>query len=217
VFSGSYVVPKPFFTDNKILTQVLKDWQVSAVLRYQSGQLLSSPSSLNGIESELDRTTGEGNGAYPGGVTPWNLTNGATNLLLVNPNSHFDPTKQLVLNPAAWTDAPAGQFGASAFYYNNYRWQRQPAESMAFARNFRFGKEGRYNLSVRGEFQNIFNRHFFNAPTVGNPSATTANTNAFVQGGPAAGAISSGFGYVSYLNGTGDTPRSGQAVARFTF
>jgi hypothetical protein len=135
----------------------------------------------------------------------------------VNPNSHFDPTKTLVANPAAWADAPAGQFGSSAAYYNNYRWQRQPAESMSFARNFRIGKEGRYNLNLRGEFQNIFNRHFFSAPSVTNPSATTLTANAFNQGAAGTGALSSGFGYVSFLNGAGDTPRSGQIVARFTF
>jgi hypothetical protein len=216
VFSGSYLVPKPWFTDNKMVSEVLRDWQLGAVLRYQSGALLVSPSSLNGLESELDRTTGEGNGAYPGGTNLYDLTAGTSGLITVNPNSHFDPTKQLVLNPASWVDAPAGVFTTSSAYYNDFRWQRQPAESMAFARNFRFGKEGRYNLNTRIEFQNVFNRHFFSSPTLA-PSTAQSNLNAYYQGGPPAGALSGGYGYVSYLNGAGDTPRSGQAVARFTF
>jgi hypothetical protein len=29
--------------------------------------------------------------------------------------------------------------------------------------------------------------------------------------------LSGGFGYVNWLNGNGDQPRSGQIVARFTF
>jgi hypothetical protein len=215
VFSGTYTVPRPRFTNNKIIAQVVKDWQLGAVLRYQSGGLLAAPSSLNGIEAQLDRSGGSG--AYPGGATPWNLVNGNKNLITVDPNSHFDPTKQLVLNPAAWVDAPAGTFGTSSYYYNNFRWQRQPSEAMSFARNFRFGKEGKYNLSVRGEFQNIFNRHFYSQPTLSFPTTPQANTSAFYQGGPAAGALSGGFGYVSYLNGAGDQPRSGQAVVRFTF
>ncbi len=213
VFSGTYTVPKPSFTDNRIISQVVKDWQLGAVLRYQSGALIQVPSSLNNIFAQLDRS-----GAFfSGATTNWNFTNGNTGLLSVNPNSHFDPTKQLVLNPAAWTDAPGGQFGSTAAFYNNYRWQRQPSEAMSFARNFRIGKEGRYSLQIRGEFQNIFNRHFFSAPTATNPAAATATANALVQGGPAAGALSAGFGYVSFLNGAGDAPRSGQAVARFTF
>ncbi len=136
----------------------------------------------------------------------------------VNPNSHFDPTKQLVLNPAAWVDAPAGQFGDTAAFYNNYRWQRQPSEALSFARNFAIGKERRYNLQVRAEFQNVFNRHFFSAPSATTPTATTLNANPFVQGATGTGGLfGRSFGYVGYLNGAGDTPRSGQAVARFTF
>jgi hypothetical protein len=213
VFSGNYTVPKPVFTDNKYVTKVLRDWQLGAVLRYQSGALMQVPSSLNNIFAQLDRANDFGTGS----ATNWNFTNGDSGLLLVNPNSHFDPTKQLVLNPAAWVDAPGGQFGSTAAFYNNYRWQRQPSEALSFARNFALGKERRYNLSVRAEFQNVFNRHFFSTPSLTNPSAVTATNNALVQGGPAAGALSAGFGYVGFLNGAGDTPRSGQAVARFTF
>ena len=90
---------------------------------------------------------------------------------------------------------------------------------MNFGRNFRMGKEGRYNLQVRAEFQNVFNRRFFSAPAVGgfgntNP-ATAATANPFPSG--AAGALSAGYGFVNYVNGAGATPRSGQMVARFTF
>jgi hypothetical protein len=214
VFSGNYTVPKPFFTDNKIVSQVVRDWQLGAVLRYQSGALMEVPSSLNNIFAQLAR----GGGFFSGATTFWNFASGGdANLITVDPNSHFDPTKQLVLNPAAWTDAPAGQFGSTAAFYNNYRWQRQPSEALSFARNFAIGKERRYNLQIRGEFQNIFNRHFFSAPTATNPGATTLAANPFIQGGTGTGGLSGGFGYVSYLNGAGDTPRSGQAVARFTF
>jgi hypothetical protein len=80
------------------------------------------------------------------GSTFWNLANGERSLFLVDPNSHFDPTKTLVLNPAAWTDAPAGTFGAISAYSNNYRWQRQPSENVNFGRIFRIGNEGRYTL-----------------------------------------------------------------------
>jgi hypothetical protein len=214
VFSGSYIVPKPSFgvLQNRFVSQVVRDWQLGAVLRYQSGALIQVPNSLNNIFPQLARS-----GAFfSGGSTFWNFTNGDSNLFLVDPNSHFDPTKTLVLNPAAWVDTPGGQFSGAAPFYNNYRWQRQPSEALSFARNFRMGKEGKYNLNIRAEFQNVFNRHFFSAPT-GNPSTTPLNANAFVQGGAGTGGLSQGFGYVSFLNGAGDTPRSGQLVARFTF
>ena len=154
---------------------------------------------------------------FGGTGTNFNFANGNQNLFAVDPNSHFDPTKQLALNSAAWVDAPFGQFGTSAPYYNNYRWQRQPAESINFGRIFAMGREGKYQLQIRAEFQNMFNRHFFSAPSSTNPATIVQNNSALVQGGPAAGALSAGFGYVSYLNGAGDTPRTGLLVARFQF
>ena len=114
-----------------------------------------------------------------------------------------------MLNPAAWTDAPAGTWGTSAPFYNNYRWQRQPAESMSFARNFRIGKEGKYNLQVRGEFQNIFNRTFLSAPSLANPLLPTGSNSS--------GVLVSGYGSIATLNGAGTQPRQGTIVVRFQF
>ncbi len=172
VISGTYTVPKPKFAmlENKYVSQVVRDWQLGAVLRYQSGALIQVPTSLNNLFGQLGRS----NGAFfatPG--TNWNFTHGETGLLSVDPNCHcFDPTKQLVLNSAAWVDAAPGQWGTTASYYDDYRWMRKPQENMNFARNFHIGKEGKMNLQIRGEFQNIFNRHFYSTPSAGNPSTT---------------------------------------------
>ena len=141
-------------------------------------------------------------------------------LFLVDPNSKFDPTEQLALNPAAWVEAPYGQFGTSAAYYNDFRWQRQPSENMAFGRVFRI-KE-RSTIQIRAEFQNIFNRLFYSAPvdgagflaTFGNPSIPTLRFNTY---NGASGLLSAGYGYSNWVNGGAALPRSGQIVARFTF
>jgi hypothetical protein len=175
------------------------------------------PTSLNNLFGQLGRANG---GFFAGTGTNWNFASGMgpQNALLVDPNCHcFDPTKQLVLNPAAFVDAAQGQWGVTSSYYDNYRWMRKPSENMNFARNFRMGKEGRYNLQIRGEFQNIFNRHFYSSPSAGNPSAAVLYTNPFVNGQKTTGALSSGFGYVSTFAGGGATPRTGLLVARFTF
>jgi hypothetical protein len=85
---------------------------------------------------------------------------------------------------------------------------------MSFGRNFRMGHEGRYNLSIRAEFQNIFNRLFLSAPlTNGNGGALSANAPLVYSGG----AVIGGYGSVATVNGAGDQPRSGQLVGRFTF
>jgi hypothetical protein len=160
---------------------------------------------------------------WGGGYTFMNRVAGQP-LFLVDPNSHFDPTKQTVANPAAWVEPAYGTFGASAPYFNDYRWQRQPSESMAFGRTFPMGKEERYRLMIRVEFQNIFNRTFFSLPTVSGGTFVTAPTAHGNSLSGTTGLLSSGFGYVNWLNGgtfsttgVGPAPRSGQIVARFTF
>jgi hypothetical protein len=202
VISGSYTTPG-FASDSKgmkVLSQVVKDWQIGFLLRYQSGALISSPRSNNGLSAQLKRLDS----------TYYNYVPGSP-MLSVDPNCHcFNPQTTVVLSSNAWTDAPAGTWGVSAPFYNNYRWQRQPAESMSFGRNFRMGPEGRYNLFVRAEFQNIFNRVFFSAPLTGytNPAAPLTS---------AAGVLTGGYGTVATLGGAGAQPRQGQVVARFTF
>ncbi len=192
------------------LSWIGRDWTVSSVLRYQSGQLLQSPDSANNLLSTLQRGPSSGIAVWGGGYTFLDRVPGQP-LFLTNPNSRLDPTSQLVLNPKAWVEPPYGTFGASAPYFNDFRWQRQPAESMALARSFRI-KE-RATFMIRGEFQNIFNRLFYSLPADSGATTITTPTGHANPGGT----LSSGYGYVSWLQGAGSTPRSGQLVARFTF
>jgi Carboxypeptidase regulatory-like domain/TonB dependent receptor-like, beta-barrel len=205
----SYTTPKIAATGfaMKVVSQVARDWQLGSVLRYQSGALIGEPSSLNLLTSQLGRTSGA--------IAANNFQNltGQPLFLISDPNCGcFNPQTAQVLNPAAYADAPAGTWGTAAPYYNNYRWQRQPAESMSFARNFRVGKEGKYILQLRGEFFNIFNRRSLSTPSLANPALPIGTTT---SGGNVIN--SSGYGSIATLNGAGDTPRSGQLVVRFTF
>jgi hypothetical protein len=211
VISGTYTTPRTQgdSVGMKVVSQVLRDWTLGVVLQYQSGALIQIPTSNNALYAQLNRGTGlfGGNGTY------FNFAPGmsSSNAFLQDPNCHcFDPTKQLVLNPAAWQDAAVGQWANTAAYYNNYRWQRQPSENMNFGRTFRMGHEGKMSLQIRSEFTNIFNRHFYSAPSATNPAALVTNTNPN-------GALSAGYGFVNTLNGAGARPRTGQMVARFTF
>jgi hypothetical protein len=215
VITLNYTTPK-FAASNlglKTLSHVLGDWTYGAVLRYQSGAPIGNPTSLNLLTNQLAR----GNTAFGNsGTNYWNLTGQPR--LLVDPNCGcFDPQRTQVLNPAAWTDAPAGTWTTSAPYYNDFRWQRQPAESMSFARNFRMLRDGRITLQVRAEFQNIFNRTFLSAPALTNPNLAIGTTTY-------AGAqiYNTGFGSIATLNGgasaqAATAPRNGQLIARLTF
>ena len=227
IIAFGYTTPK-IAADNgamKAVSWLARDWSINGLLRYQSGVLIRTPPSNNNLLTDLGIGPANNPALWGGGTTFQNRVPGVP-LFLVNPNGHFDPTTQLALNPAAWTDAPQGQFGVSSPYYNDFRWQRQPAESLGFGRIFRI-KES-MSLQVRAEFQNIFNRLFyaepadavgiFGAPST-NPETPAAHGNTL---GSTRGLLSGGYGYVSWVNGGAGTPgaaqpRSGQLVARFTF
>jgi hypothetical protein len=185
------------------------------VLRYQSGQLIETPPSTNNLLANLDRGPSNNPALWGGGTTFLNRVPGQP-LLLVDPNCGcYDPTKQLALNPNAWAEPAFGTFGTAAPYYNDYRWQRQPAESMSFGRVFRI-REG-MTLQVRAEFQNIFNRTFYSLPAVGCGFFGCTSTNTPTANNNPGGALSAGYGFINTFNGAGTQPRSGQLVARFQF
>jgi hypothetical protein len=136
-------------------------------------------------------------------------------------NCHcFDPNKELVLNPKAWTDPAQGQFGASAAYYNDYREQRRPRESMSVARTFRIGSQDRnMTLQVRGEFTNVFNRAFMQDPTSTSAAAASTCATPGSTSTSCAGTFerrTGGFGWINTAS-VASPPRQGQLVARFTF
>ncbi len=217
VISGAYTTPRLPSANTggmKVLSQVVRGWQLGWLLRYQNGALIETPSSSNQLINELLRQGGF-NGTPINPDTPV----AGVNPLLFNPNCGcFNPQTQSVLNPAAWSDPGPGQWGTAAPFYNNYRWQRQPAESMSFGRNFRFGKEGKYNFFVRAEFTNIFNRLFLSPPSTGGQGETAGvPVTIFTPQTTSAGALSAGYGYIATLEGAGTQPRQGQIVGRFTF
>ncbi len=217
VISVTYQTPKLHGDSSgvKAASWITKDWTIAGLFRYQSGALIPTAASNNNYLFELQRGFTNNPALWGGGATFQNLT--GQPLFLVNPNCGcFDPTKQLVLNPAAFTDALPGTFGTAPAYLNNYRWQRQPAESASLGRIFPLSKENKVSLQIRMEFiTNLFNRLFYSAPSSTNPESATLYTNQFMNGQP--GALSLGYGFVNTVNGAGTQPRQGQIVARLTF
>jgi hypothetical protein len=216
------------------LSWLARDWTFGGVLRYQSGVLLQTPASANNFLYQLGVGTQDNPAVF---AAPSGLENYVPGQPFFapgfDPNSHFDPTKTLVLNPKAWTDAPPATFGVSAPYYINNRWQRQPAESLSVGRIFRVKEK--YEFQIRAEFQNPFNRVFYQVPVSGYPNGAytpAAYQNPFPILGSTGGALSGGYGFVNEFNGGGTSqsgavglatglnttvPRTGQIVARFTF
>jgi hypothetical protein len=209
VIAANYLVPE--WKTNKIVSTILKDWQYSTVLQYASGLPILAPYAQNNLNAVVLR-------ARTAGATFAQRVPGEP-LFLKDLNCHcYDPNKEFVLNPNAWVDPELGSFGSGAPFYNDYRAQRRPQESMSLGRIFRVA-EGK-TVQIRVEFSNIFNRGFIpGAPApatpVGAPDATNAKAT---QSSNPDGSVASGFGrYNTALGFSNFLPRTGTFVARFNF
>ncbi|MCU1336095.1 MAG: Cna B-type protein [Bryobacterales bacterium] len=181
---------------SKALSWVARDWTLGTFLSYRSGTPIRVPGANSGL-----------NNYFLQGASFANRVPGQP-LFLADLNCHcFDPSKTIALNPAAWTDPAPGQWGTSAAYYDDYRFQRRPAESFNLGRTFRFTE--RVSFNVRAEFTNVFNR--LEMP---NPSSTNAATPTAVD---SLGRYTNGFGFINTTGGTASLPRQGQIIGRVTF
>jgi len=94
--SLTYTVPS--LRTNKILSWAARDWTVGAFLAYSSGLPILAPAANNALASLLFR------GTFANRVPGEPLST-------QDLNCHcFDPNKEFVLNPKAWTDPAQGQW-----------------------------------------------------------------------------------------------------------
>ncbi|MCU1337225.1 MAG: hypothetical protein JWO19_2806 [Bryobacterales bacterium] len=199
--SANYEVPA--FHTNNVLSWVVRDWSLGAFLQYGSGLPIQAPFAQNAINTLLLRNvTSPATGSYANRVPD-------VPLFTQDLNCHcFDPNKQFVLNPAAWTQPAAGQFGSAAAYYNDYRFERRPVENLSLGRIFRIRE--RATVNIRMEFTNVFNRTQVPNPTATNSQATQTKN--------AAGLTTAGFGYINTTPASNPpVPRQGSIVARLQF
>ncbi len=206
-----YTLPK--WGRNKVISYIVRDWTLDAFGTWASGVPLLAPTpNATGYPSALATAT-MSNLTFV--TNQYQIPTGQP-FYLVNLNCHcFDPTKTIVLNPAAWTNPAPGQYGGAA-YYSAFRQQRRPVENFGVGRTFPI-KE-RVSLSVRVEFVNIFNRTEVNNPSTTSPQTTpTCITASGATGLCSAGeTVVSGFGYIN-TSTTAEVPRQGQIVAKISF
>ena len=223
--SAQYEVPR--FTSgilsNKVLSYIVSGWGTGWYLSYQSAALVGLPTSSGAAPISNFLGYGPGPAQLIPGMSPWSVNwtdlSGQHHTTPLDINCHcFDPTTTQVLNPAAFTNVPDGQFAANESSIRSFRGFRYPAENANFSRNFRI-KE-RYVLQIRAEFTNIFNRVQYAFPlgltspiNLGNfATAPTTFTS-----GPNKGLYSGGFGTIVPETVGAVNPRAGTLVARFTF
>lgn len=206
VLALNYTVPK--VRVNRYANFILSDWTLGTVMQYGSGQPIGIPNTatINNAAALLRGTRAE---RVPGEP-----------LFLVDLNCHcYDPAKTQVLNPKAWRDPVPGTFSTSALYYNDYRFQRRPRETLSFGRMFKIRENVR--LQLRAEFTNPFNRTQIPNPVIGSPTGgagnyTTGITTQVIGNGNRVNA--SGFGAIATQPATAVIgERSGLLVGRLTF
>ena len=124
-FVTNFTYTVPGLGHNRWLHAASGGWTLSGVLRYASGALIAVPGSQNALSSLLFQNT------------RMNRVAGQP-LYTADLNCHscYDPQKDFVLNPKAWSDAGPGQWGYGATYYNDYRDIRHPDEQLSLGRTF---------------------------------------------------------------------------------
>ena len=198
IFVLGFNYETPRFGSNKIVKNMLGGWTLSGILRYTSGMPIQTPGAQNNLNLHMLQST------------TMNRVPGEP-LFVKDLNCHcIDPNKELVLNPKAWSDPAQGDWGTSAAYYDDFRYQRRPSEQLGIGRIFRI-REG-ISVEVRGEWFNAFNRTILPNPSAGNPLQTPLFN---AQGVPTAG-----YGWINVssnatANNTSSGQRNGQLVARF--
>lgn len=192
VLGFNYITPR--VTTNQFVRNVLGDWTLGGLLRYSSGAPILAPLATTNQNQLLFQNTRMNR--VPGEPLYTKDLN----------SGNVDPNADFVLNPKAWANPAAGEWGTSAAYYGDYRFARRPDEQLSIGREFRFTERTRFH--VRAEFFNVFNRYYAANPDTANPLATQQRNS---QGVPTAG-----FGRINSSN-LGAAPRNGQIVARFEF
>jgi hypothetical protein len=202
---------------NSWVSYALRDWGIGWYMQYQSANILQRPATNTTIPISQWLGRGPGPAQYVAGqplyTTNWTDYDGNVHTDELDINCHcYDPTKTIVLNRNAWQSVPDGQWANQFTSIRQFRGIRQPQENLNLSRSFRFGKDGKVMLNVRGEFQNIFNR-----TRLPNPSVATFTGNPTVQpSGANAGLYNGGFGTVVPLSGTANA-RTGLLIGRLTF
>jgi hypothetical protein len=190
---------------NRWIKAITTGWTIGGVQREASGLPILIPASQSNLNSLLFQTT------YTNRVAGQPLFN-------KDPNCHcINPLKDFILNPKAWSEPAAGQFGGSTVYYNDYRQQRLPDEQVSLGRLFKIGEK--LDLQVRAEFFNALNRtRFVPFATTFNGVASTAINASATQVVNAQGNAVSGYGIILMGNrDMGQNPRTGQLIARFSW
>ncbi|RRA49140.1 TonB-dependent receptor [Acidipila sp. EB88] len=175
-----------FLANGKLLNEAVGGWTIGSFLSYGSGSPMGTVNSP--VQYPFFFQNQRDN--FAPGVTADNIKNHfhGHNVDLGNT---LDPKNQ-DFSPSLFTTPAFGTLGNTPYNYDHWRFNGGSAnESVSLSKAFAFGPEDRFRATIRGEFYDVFNRHYVNSPDT-NPNDTT-------------------FGQVTGVSGTA---RTGQLGAR---
>lgn len=159
-------------------------WHIGSNFNYRSGNPM--PSVWNGFQ-------------YGGGganlvvfanvdKSAHKLSNTFKSLNLASPATDAN---NMFFNPKAFTNVERGKFGNQKKFFDDWRGWATYSEDASIVKSFGIGPDGKYKATIRAEFFDVLNRHYWGGPdtSINNPT----------------------FGHVTSVSGN----RTGQFGARF--
>jgi hypothetical protein len=186
----SYGLPfgqgRKFLSESRALNYAVGGWTAGTIVSYGNAGQLGAVGSTN---------------SYPGWSAVY--TNVAAHPNFKNQFKNYNPAwnpsiageapdpSSLYVDPSNFSNPTFGQLGNSPTLFSNWRGWAQPQENASLLKKTHLGSDGRYVVTLRAEFFDVFNRHYWN-----NPNTTF------------------GSGYFGHVNGVSGN-RTGQVGARF--
>ena len=173
---------------SRVLNYFVGGWTLSPDLNYHSGQPMPAVHAANGYPgwSQTYANVTATGGALSNHFKKLDLAN-----LYDSSNQYFSPAA-FHDQTLSTSDPQYGTFGNQQPYLSNWRGWAIYNEDLSIVKHFGFGNDERYKVSIRAEFYDVLNRHYWGAPS-------SYSTN------------SAYFGNVTSVSGN----RTGQFGARF--
>lgn len=145
-------------SSNRLAEKLVSGWTLGALFQYNSGMPMSAPRSTLSYPgwSALFANVAP-NADFSNTFKGLDLAAKATNT--VDPNARF-------FNPANFTNPKVGELGNAPRTFVNWRNWAYAYENLSILKKTAFGPDGRYQVTLRAEFINLFNRHYWGGPNM---------------------------------------------------
>jgi hypothetical protein len=153
IYSLPFGAGRRFLSNSRMTNYFVGGWQAGATVWYGNGTLFGAVGASYW---------------YPGWSTPY--TNVAPGASFKNTFKRWNPglntsAESLYFNPANFSNPTWGQLGNSPTIFKNWRGWSVPTENASLLKKTHFGADKRYVFTIRAEFFNLFNRHYWDAPS----------------------------------------------------